>query len=182
MEKEILINLLNQGLSTWDIAKATNTNQPNIRYWLNKYNLKTIRSINKITGHKRCPSCNVSKSLDHFYKSKKSSSYCKECIIQHNRKKRLYVKQQIVNYLGGKCTRCGYDKCLAALDIHHLDPSSKNKNYAGNRTNFKKIKNELDSCIILCANCHREEHNLIFIENKIHTLLHVSDLYTAIKV
>lgn len=62
--------------------------------------------------------------------------------------------------MGNKCARCGYSKCLGALQIHHLDPSIKDKKFS----NFKlrafddKFKKELKTCILLCANCHLEEH------------------------
>src|ERR1035441_10809210 len=31
------------------------------------------------------------------------------------------------NLAGGKCSICGYDRCLYALDFHHLDPDKKDK-------------------------------------------------------
>ena len=34
MNKDMLIGYINQGLSTWKIAEALDTTQPNIRYWL----------------------------------------------------------------------------------------------------------------------------------------------------
>ena len=46
MNKETLINQINQNLSTWQIAEQSNTTQANVRYWLKKY-LQTIRTINK---------------------------------------------------------------------------------------------------------------------------------------
>jgi len=61
----------------------------------------------------------------------------------------------------GKCCQiCGYSRCPEALEFHHLDNSSKdfgisNKGYT---RSWKKIKEELDKCILLCANCHREIH------------------------
>ena len=39
MDKELLIQQINQGYSTWKMAELNNTTQPNIRYWLKKYNL-----------------------------------------------------------------------------------------------------------------------------------------------
>ena len=65
----------------------------------------------------------------------------------------------MVLYMGGKCQKCGYSKCYDALEFHHLDPKKKDfqlsalKNYSLNA-----LKKELDKCIMLCANCHREEH------------------------
>jgi hypothetical protein len=32
-----------------------------------------------------------------------------------------------VDYLGGKCFNCKYDRYTGALDIHHLDPAIKIK-------------------------------------------------------
>lgn len=28
-----------------------------------------------------------------------------------------------IAYKGGKCQICGYDKCVGALEFHHLDPT-----------------------------------------------------------
>lgn len=68
-------------------------------------------------------------------------------------------KQKAVTYLGGKCNRCGYNKSLAALDFHHKDPNK--KDWMPSRLMSYKwdiIKDELDKCELVCANCHRELH------------------------
>ncbi len=53
---------------------------------------------------------------------------------------------------------CGYRKYQGALDLHHLDP--KNKSFAigdkGYTRSWKKAEEELNKCILVCANCHRE--------------------------
>lgn len=36
---------------------------------------------------------------------------------------RKRIKQELVNYKGGKCQICGYNRCNEALEFHHLDPS-----------------------------------------------------------
>ena len=62
-------------------------------------------------------------------------------------------------YKGGKCIECGYDKCPAALEFHHTDPSKKEFGIGGgyNRS-WEVIKLELDKCVMLCSNCHHEKH------------------------
>lgn len=69
------------------------------------------------------------------------------------------MKQRCVDFLGGKCVKCGYKKCLAALDFHHVDPSKKKFGISLKLgRSWDKLKDELQKCIILCANCHTEEH------------------------
>jgi hypothetical protein len=48
---------------------------------------------------------------------------------------------------------------MGCLELHHRDPGAKEFDFAHYRsTTFEKVKPELDKCILLCANCHREEH------------------------
>ncbi len=162
MEKQTLENLIEQSLSTWKIAEALNTTQPNIRYWLKKYNLKTQRTINQINNERKCLTCNHTKSQDAFYKrGTKYMSHCRSCYQNKYTQRSRDNKQQAVNYLGGKCTKCGYNKCNAALDFHHIDSTTKEHSVAHlmKSINFDKLKPELDKCVLLCANCHREHHS-----------------------
>ena len=71
---------------------------------------------------------------------------------------RKAMKRYGVEYLGGKCQRCGYDKCIAALSFHHKDPQLKEYNFGDSTMSIETYKKELDKCILLCANCHMEEH------------------------
>ena len=85
---------------------------------------------------------------------------CKKCLVEYDYQKRHRIKEQLVEYKGGKCEICGYNKCLNALDFHHRNPEE--KEYALNTANynksFEKLKKEVDKCILVCANCHREIH------------------------
>ncbi len=85
--------------------------------------------------------------------------YCKTCDRQRSVERQQRLKQQCVNYKGGCCSSCGYNRCLAALEFHHLDPNEKDVNFEKmRRRTFASLKPELDKCRLLCANCHREEH------------------------
>lgn len=76
-------------------------------------------------------------------------------------RRRRRIKQKAVEYLGGKCVRCGYNKCVAALQFHHKDITKKEFGISakGIIRSWERIKVELDKCELLCANCHAEEHS-----------------------
>ena len=65
-----------------------------------------------------------------------------------------------VAYKGGKCLRCGYHRCIDALEFHHVNPAQKDFSISekGYTRSWKKVQTELDKCMIVCANCHREIH------------------------
>jgi len=80
--------------------------------------------------------------------------------IQAVAKRRRKIKQMAIEYKGGKCMICGYDKFACALDFHHLDESKKSFDLStkGLTRSWEKTKNEIDKCVLVCANCHREIH------------------------
>lgn len=72
-----------------------------------------------------------------------------------------WIKRKIkaIEYLGGKCIKCGYDKYHGALQFHHRNPKEKTANWNKIRLwSWPKVLEELDKCDLLCANCHAEEH------------------------
>jgi len=84
------------------------------------------------------------------------AEYLKACVAKRRKK----IKEMAIAYKGGKCCICGYDKCNSAFDFHHLD--EKNKKFGlsmkGLTRSWEKTKSELDKCVLVCANCHREIH------------------------
>lgn len=85
--------------------------------------------------------------------------HCRQCWSDYFVNRARKRKQKIVDKMGGKCKKCGYNKCIAALQLHHVDPSTKDMDFAQmTRKSWDKIQEELEKCILLCANCHAEEH------------------------
>ena len=84
----------------------------------------------------------------------------REYLIKAVYARRKKVRAMAVAYKGGKCERCGYDRCIDALEFHHCDPSRKDFSISskGYTRSWDKVKVELDKCMIVCANCHRELH------------------------
>lgn len=72
--------------------------------------------------------------------------------------KRLALKERAIAFLGGKCQQCGYAKCPAAFDFHHLDPREKDFDISSRMAWTPAMETELKKCVLLCANCHREAH------------------------
>lgn len=79
-----------------------------------------------------------------------------ESVIRAQKRK----KQHAVDVFGGKCCRCGYNKCVDALEFHHLDKTTKEEkpSYVIMRWSWERAKKELDKCILVCSNCHKEIH------------------------
>lgn len=71
---------------------------------------------------------------------------------------RVRTKQKLVDYKGGECSKCGYNKCLAAMEFHHLDPNEKDFTISGKSWSFERLKSEADKCILVCNRCHTEIH------------------------
>jgi DNA replicative helicase MCM subunit Mcm2 (Cdc46/Mcm family) len=84
------------------------------------------------------------------------AEYLKKAVTARRKK----LKKMAIEYKGGKCIFCGYNKCNDALDFHHLDSNKKEFGLSvrGLTRSWEKIKEELDKCILVCANCHRELH------------------------
>ncbi len=86
---------------------------------------------------------------------------CTKCRQDNVANQRRRVKKKLIEYKGGKCEKCGYNKCVSALEFHHLDPSKKDFGIGG-KGNTRKLElmiKEVDKCILVCSNCHREIHD-----------------------
>lgn len=161
MDVSVLESLVKEGLSQREIASKLSTSHTNIRYWLKKFNITTNLTIELI---KECYKCKRHLHLNEFYNrrnGKGNSPYCKKCTNVQVTERQRRLKQELVDYKGGQCESCGYSKCNAALEFHHTDPTKKDFSMGRVKlTKFnQKIKDELDKCIMLCANCHREVHH-----------------------
>ena len=82
---------------------------------------------------------------------------------QHIKTFRQKLKSNLVYVLGDKCAICNYNKCITALELHHLNSEDKEFTFGSNANIATEIAlNEAKKCILVCANCHREIHaNLI---------------------
>ena len=81
----------------------------------------------------------------------------REELIKAVAKRRRKIKALAIEYKGKKCQVCGYNKYQGALDLHHINGEKEfSIGEKGYTRSWEKVKAELDKCILVCANCHRE--------------------------
>lgn len=113
---------------------------------------------------KRCPDCEKMLPIEDFYlrtdakyRSQLAQHRCKKCQSKYQIERRRISKRRAVEYLGGGCQMCGYNRCDAALDFHHRDPTTKTTRAALlTSLVWEKVLEEIKKCDLLCSNCHRE--------------------------
>lgn len=113
---------------------------------------------------KICTKCEKLMSIDEFQRRKDNGrlkSWCRGCVCTNIRsiqdKKRVKAKE----LFGNKCCKCGYKKCINALEFHHKDKTQKEFTIARmfKSNSWDLIEIELKKCILVCSNCHREIHD-----------------------
>lgn len=68
-------------------------------------------------------------------------------------------KKECVEILGGRCMLCGNVVHPSAFDFHHINPNEKESSIKDLiNCSWKRIKEELIKCKLVCANCHRKYH------------------------
>ena len=137
---------------------------------------------------KICSKCKRELPFDSFrWKNKsenKKHSQCKDCEKQadkeyylKNKERRQAVRDRanvqkinnskLVEEIKSKgCIKCGENR-IHVLDLHHLDPDGKVNDIAHmiKSSSTENLIAELEKCIVLCANCHRDFHFLEKINN-----------------
>lgn len=85
---------------------------------------------------------------------------CLKCQTEATQKRRDKVKVLAVAYKGGKCQCCGYNTFIGSLEFHHTNPNEKDFGISskGYTRSWDKVSSELDKCVLVCSNCHREIH------------------------
>ncbi len=154
MKKEILEQYIKDKLTLRGMSKESKKSVSTVRYWLSEYGLKTHKAANKILPHLcKCGETNP----DNFYGKMKQT--CKPCFSIERCKDFVDKKIKAIEYKGGACSRCGYDRYYGSLEFHHRDPNNKELVWDDMRkTTWDNITVELDKCDLVCGNCHSEIH------------------------
>ncbi len=115
---------------------------------------------------KLCTTCNQEKLINEFYQKKdrkRGSTQCKQCFNNYCIVRWRTRKIKALIYKGSSCVDCGlsYPQTpYSVFDFHHLDSNEKDVDWSKLRLrSWDKVTEELDKCVLLCANCHRIRHH-----------------------
>jgi DNA-binding CsgD family transcriptional regulator len=161
-ERELLEQLARDGFSLREIAEALDRSIATVRHWLRRWGIE--RSDCRRTPplppdaphevQKTCPRHGPTG----FRLDARGTYRCKRCVQERVAERRRKVKRILVAEAGGRCRMCGYDRCVAALQFHHVDPRGKSFSLSaqGVTRGIEAAREEARKCVLLCANCHAE--------------------------
>ncbi len=172
LTREQLAPLVESGATLQEMADALDRSIRTIRYWIAKHGLELRH---KRRGKRpRIPREQVDVALANgrrtlrgecrvhgpavFVIENSRRVRCRECRKERVVEWRRRTKRKLVAEAGGCCQLCGYHRCMAALQFHHLDPSQKKFSLSvrGITRSIEKIRAEAAKCVLLCSNCHAE--------------------------
>lgn len=114
---------------------------------------------------KICSKCHIEQPLNNYHKNgfdkngqQKYRGYCKTCANQIEMN-RYWQKRAVVDELRSVCQKCGETRSYV-IDFHHKDKNEKEITIGRMKRGIDSLKREIDKCVCLCANCHREFHYL----------------------
>jgi hypothetical protein len=172
--EEVLEIMVDEELTLEEMAEQLECSVSTIRHWLAKYGLQPTRGgrRGKTTDGPRLALFACRKHGRTEFVLEGCGYYrCKRCRGEAVARRRRVVKRTLVLEAGGACVLCGYDRCTAALEFHHLDRSKKSFNLSlrGVTKSIERIREEAAKCVLLCANCHAEvEVGFVALPETIH--------------
>jgi transposase-like protein len=164
VDKESLAALVAEGLTTRQLAEQLGFSQSTVRHWLRRYGLRTQRA--------RRPDSHGTRGIDpdrkvlgcarhgttEFWLDSRGIYRCCRCRSEAVARRRRRLKKILVAEAGGRCSVCGYDRYIGALQFHHRDGGDKQFGLSdrGLTRSLEVVRAEAEKCILLCANCHSE--------------------------
>lgn len=158
--------LVEEDLTIEEIARRLGVGDTTTRNWLRRHGLKTrgsrrraaLASIRRTGENETELECRRHGVPRHVAVTSESRLRCAKCRSEAVSRRRRKVKAILVGEAGGRCKLCGYGRHLAALQFHHVDPSTKSFGLGvrGITRSIDRLREEAAKCILLCANCHAE--------------------------
>jgi transposase len=170
LTRQQLEPLVESGATLQEMADALSCGINTIRYWIAKYELKLrnrrrgrrpsvprelveaalANDLRTVDGECRVHGPSV------FVIENSRRVRCRKCRQQAVVDWRRRTKRKLVEEAGGCCALCGYHRCMAALQFHHVDPAGKafSMSRQGVTRSLRRAREEAGKCVLLCANCH----------------------------
>ena len=148
-----LESLVAAGLSVREIGADLGLSYSAVRHRLSKHGLRTAGRRRTLPDERWCDIHDVALREYEGYRYR-----CPRCVSETVSEARRRRKALLVEEAGGKCGLCGYDRCNAALEFHHVDPTLKafSVSLGGVTRSLASVREEARKCMLLCSTCHKE--------------------------
>jgi transposase len=166
ISRDVITSLVEAGKSIAEIAAELERSNGTVRHWLRTYGLKTHgtpgrypRRVAPRPGMALCIfECPTHGTTEFVLDERRGRYRCRKCRQEAVSRWRRKAKRTLVDEAGGVCALCGYDRCVRALEFHHVDPSEKSFGISvtGGARSIAVLRAEAAKCVLLCANCHAE--------------------------
>lgn len=165
LTRDQLEPLIRDGATLRQIAAALDRSVATIRYWIARYELERPIEARRrdrtaaLANGERAVTRNCERHGETVFVIENSGRLrCRRCRMERVAEWRRRTKARLVHEAGGGCHLCGYDRCQAALEFHHLDRTTKSfaLSRRGITRSIKELREEAAKCVLLCANCHAE--------------------------
>jgi transposase len=163
-----LAEFVDAGLSIAQIAERLGCSKGTTRHWLRRYALRTqaARGRGRALESKRAKDVGLTEAKMFcalhgetlFVLDRRGYYRCRRCRSASVSRRRRRLKITLVAEAGGCCRLCGYSRCVAALEFHHLQPDDKafSLSEEGITRSIARARAEARKCVLLCSNCHAE--------------------------
>lgn len=158
--------LVDEGLTIEKIAQRIGVSDSTVKKWLKRHDLRTRGAQRRVLLDRLRDEgegeiqleCRKHGLTRHISVASERRLRCATCRAEAVSRRRRKVKEILVAEAGGKCALCGYARHSAALQFHHLDPTTKSFGLGvrGITRSIEKLRTEAAKCVLLCANCHAE--------------------------
>lgn len=160
--RQTLEDLVRRGATLRQIGEELDRSVATVRYWVERWNIPRDDARKRRYDPATAPREAIRRCNRHgltaFILEGRGSYRCKRCRQERVATWRRHVKATLVAEAGGTCVACGYDRCQAALQFHHVEPSEKSfaLSHEGVTRSLARAREEASKCVLLCANCHAE--------------------------
>ena len=165
LDRDRLAGLVERGVTLQGIADELGVSTGTVRYWIKRHGLRRPLDARRAEIEQALADGSrtlVRRCRQHgrttFVVENSGRARCRRCRILAVSEWRRRAKARLVEEAGGCCVICGYDKCVAALHFHHVNPTDKkfHLSNAGVPRSIEALRPEAAKCALLCANCHAE--------------------------
>lgn len=158
-----LERLASDGATLAEMAAAIDRSIATVRHWLRRWEIERIPR----SGRRPADPASAASVIEmhcgrhgptQFRLEGRGYYRCKRCRQERVSEWRRRVKRRLIAEAGGRCVLCGYDRCPAAMQFHHLDPDRKSfaLSREGVTRSLEEARTEAAKYVLHCANCHAE--------------------------